>query len=127
MPTVQDILNTKADIVHCIDPGETVPTCLKSTRYWRSTTGAPAKEHVEALEVQRWLRAGFALVKVDARGTGASFGQWLRAWDDDQRDDLVEVLDWITAQPWSDGTAGGYGTSYDGTTVQVNAKPFSTA
>jgi CBS domain-containing protein len=24
MPTVQDILNTKADIVHCIDPGATV-------------------------------------------------------------------------------------------------------
>ena len=101
--------------------GERVPTCLRSTRYWRATTGMPLKEHLEALEVQRWLREGFALVLVDARGTGASFGTWTRAWDDDQREDLVEVLDWITEQPWSDGRVGGYGTSYDGTTAHLLA------
>ena len=101
--------------------GVRVPTCVRSTRYWRATTGLPAKEHLEVLEVQRWLREGFALVLVDVRGTGASFGTWRRAWDDEQRDDLVEVLDWIVAQPWSDGSVGGYGTSYDGTTAHLLA------
>lgn len=102
-------------------PGERVPTCVRSTRYWRATTGAPVKEHLEALEVQRWLRERFALVLVDVRGTGASFGTWKRAWDDEQRDDLVEILDWILKQPWSDGSVGGYGTSYDGSTAHLLA------
>jgi len=102
-------------------PGERVPTCLRSTRYWRSTTGSPVKDHLEALEAQRWLREGFALIRLDARGTGASFGTWARAWDDQQRDDLVDVLDWVVAQPWSDGTVGGYGTSYDGSTAHLLA------
>jgi len=102
-------------------PGERVPSCLRSTRYWRSTAGSPVKEHLEALEVQRWLREGFALIRLDARGTGASFGTWARAWDDAQREDLVEVLDWVVAQPWSDGTVGGYGTSYDGSTAHLLA------
>jgi putative CocE/NonD family hydrolase len=102
-------------------PGETVPTCLRSTRYWRSTTGSPVKEHLETLELQRWLREGFAFVRVDARGTGASFGTWHRAWDDAQRDDLVEVVDWLVGQPWSDGSVGSYGTSYDGSTAHLLA------
>lgn len=102
-------------------PNAHVPTCLRSTRYWRATTGSPVKQHLEGLEVQRWLREGFALVLVDVRGTGASFGTWRRAWDDEQRDDLVEILDWIVDQPWSDGSVGGYGTSYDGTTAHLLA------
>jgi putative CocE/NonD family hydrolase len=101
--------------------GGRVPTCLRSTRYWRATVGLAAKEHLGDLEVARWTAAGFALVLVDARGTGASFGRWERAWDEDQRADLYEVVDWVVAQDWSDGTVGGYGTSYDGTTAHLLA------
>ncbi len=101
--------------------GEQVPTVLRSTRYWRSSVGSPVKEHLEVLEVQRWLREGFALVLMDVRGTGASFGSWVRAWDDAQRDDLLDVIDWLVAQPWSDGTVTGYGTSYDGSTAHLLA------
>ncbi|MCU1600595.1 MAG: putative hydrolase CocE/NonD family protein, partial [Frankiales bacterium] len=101
--------------------GGPVPTVVRSTRYWRASAGSPAKQHLEALEAERWLREGFALVLVDARGTGASFGTWTRAWADDQRDDLFEVVDWITGQAWSDGTVGGYGTSYDGSTAHLLA------
>jgi predicted acyl esterase len=107
--------------VHVPPSARPVPTCLRSTRYWRSTVGSPAKEHLEELEVERWLREGFALVLVDARGTGASFGTWDRCWDDAQRDDLYEIVDWVVGQDWSDGTVGGYGTSYDGTTAHLLA------
>jgi putative CocE/NonD family hydrolase len=98
-----------------------VPTCLRSTRYWRATVDDLAKEHVGALEAARWTAHGFALVLVDARGTGASFGCWPRGWDDTQRDDLREIVDWVVDQSWSDGTVGGYGTSYDGTTAHLLA------
>jgi uncharacterized protein len=101
--------------------GGPVPTALRSTRYRRSVVDDPVAEHVGPIGVGRWIRAGFALVEVDARGTGASFGVWRRPWDDDQRDDLAEVCDWIVAQPWSDGTVGGFGTSYDGTTAHLLA------
>ncbi|MGA8255992.1 MAG: CocE/NonD family hydrolase [Nocardioides sp.] len=101
--------------------GEPIATALRSTRYWRAGVGDPAKEHVSALEGARWTSAGFALLLVDARGTGASTGTWARAWDNDQRDDLIEILDWLVAQPWSDGTVGGFGTSYDGTTAMMLA------
>lgn len=107
--------------VHLPPAGERLPTCLRSTRYWRATEESPVKEHLEALEAQRWVAEGFALVLVDARGTGASYGTWQRAWSDTERDDLVDVLDWVVAQPWSDGTVGGYGTSYDGTTAHLLA------
>jgi len=98
-----------------------VPAALRSTRYRRSVVDDPIAEHVGPIAVGRWMRAGFALVEVDARGTGASFGTWPRPWDDDQRDDLYEICDWIVAEPWSDGTIGGFGTSYDGTTAHLLA------
>jgi predicted acyl esterase len=120
--TMRDGVRLALDVhVPPLAAGERVPTCLRSTRYRRSTTGSPLKEHLEVLEVQRWLREGFALVLVDVRGTGASFGTWRRAWDDEQRDDLMEILDWIVERPWSDGTVGGYGTSYDGSTAHLLA------
>lgn len=98
-----------------------VPTALRSTRYWRAHVGNPLAEQLGAIQVARWMQEGFALVQVDARGTGASFGSWPRAWTDDQRDDLIEVVDWIIGQEWSDGTVGGFGTSYDGTTAHLLA------
>jgi putative CocE/NonD family hydrolase len=120
--TMRDGVRVALDVhVPPVASRERVPTCLRSTRYWRSTTGSPVKEHLEALEVQRWLREGFALVLVDVRGTGASFGTWTRAWDDQQRDDLVEIVDWVVEQVWSDGSVGGYGTSYDGSTAHLLA------
>lgn len=98
-----------------------VPAALRSTRYIRATVDNPPLEHMGGVEVDRWVSAGFALVLVDARGTGASFGTWPRPWNDDQRDDLREIVDWIVAQEWSDGTVGGYGTSYDGSTAHLLA------
>ncbi|HUR50310.1 MAG TPA: CocE/NonD family hydrolase [Acidimicrobiales bacterium] len=98
-----------------------VPTALRSTRYRRSVVDDAIADHVGPIGVGRWMRSGFALVEVDARGTGASFGVWPRPWDDDQRDDLYEICDWIVAQSWSDGTIGGFGTSYDGTTAHLLA------
>ena len=70
-------------------------------------------------EPQRWTRAGYALVLVDVRGTGASYGEWSILWSDQEIADLGEVVDWIIAQPWSNGNVGAYGVSYDGSTAEM--------
>lgn len=59
------------------------------------------------------LAAGYAIVAMDVRGTGASFGQWRYPWHESERLDSLFVVDWITAQPWSDGNVCLYGISYD--------------
>ena len=62
---------------------------------------------------------GYALVLVDVRGTGASFGTWPYPWTEDSIEDAREIVDWIVAQPWSNGKVGGYGISYLGTTAEL--------
>jgi putative CocE/NonD family hydrolase len=57
---------------------------------------------------------GYAVVVVDVRGTGASFGTRDALRSPKERDDYYEVADWIVQQPWSDGTIGATGISYLG-------------
>ncbi|UCC50381.1 MAG: CocE/NonD family hydrolase [Anaerolineaceae bacterium] len=55
------------------------------------------------------LRSGYAVVVVERPQTGASFG----SWPDNNGivNDLDEHLNWIAAQPWSDGNIGMVGDS----------------
>jgi len=57
---------------------------------------------------------GYAVVVVDVRGTGASFGTRDSFRSPRERDDSKEIADWIVAQPWSNGTIGVTGISYLG-------------
>ncbi len=57
---------------------------------------------------------GYALVVVDARGTGASFGTRDSFRSPRERDDYRAIADWIVAQSWSDGAIGATGISYLG-------------
>jgi putative CocE/NonD family hydrolase len=109
-----------------LNPGEKIPAMLRSTCYWRGYQMGAAGQFMEnyalmpadAAEPQRWADAGYALVLVDVRGTGASYGEWSILWSDQELADLGEVADWIIAQPWSNGKAGAYGVSYDGSTAE---------
>jgi putative CocE/NonD family hydrolase len=112
-----------------LEPGQKLPTILRSTRYWRSYQPGPMAPIFRVLgpilgqdmdaEGKDWTRAGYALVTVDARGSGASFGQRPIEYSDDEVADLGEVVDWIVAQPWSNGRVGAYGISYDGNTAEL--------
>lgn len=66
-----------------------------------------------------FLRAGYAVVVVDVRGTGASFGHRTTEFSPAEVRDGWDVLDWIVAQPWSDGAVGATGVSYPGTTAEL--------
>jgi uncharacterized protein len=94
--------------------GTRLPAILVSTRYWRATVGAGTGP------VERfWVSRGYALAVADVRGTGASFGQWFYPWAPREVEDLGHLVDWIAAQPWSDGQVGSIGTSYTGNTAQL--------
>ncbi len=57
---------------------------------------------------------GYAVVVVDARGTGSSEGKW-GAFSEDEIQDVVWIVDsWIPSQPWSNGKVGMFGPSYMG-------------
>jgi len=106
-----------------LEPGEKIPTVMRATRYWR------ALEHVSDdladdrnyAEAERFNNAGYALVLVDARGSGASFGWRPYELSQDEARDYGEVVDWIVAQPWSNGRVGAYGVSYAGNTAEILA------
>jgi uncharacterized protein len=57
---------------------------------------------------------GYALVVVDVRGTGASFGTRDGFRSPKERDDFRVVADWIVGEPWSDRRLGATGISYLG-------------
>ena len=102
--------------------GEHVPTILTMTRYWRSWEGDGPNS------LQRFFTAhGYAVVWGDSRGTGASFGVWPHHRARDETLDFGEVMDWIVAQPWSDGTVGGWGNSYTANTNDWFAERNHTA
>jgi uncharacterized protein len=63
---------------------------------------------------ERYVEAGFAVVRVDIRGTGSSSGIATDEYADIERRDLARVVEWITEQPWSSGRVGMFGTSYSG-------------
>ncbi len=65
------------------------------------------------------MKRGYAMVMVDVRGTGASFGAWRSPWERVTVDDSAGILDWICAQPWSNGRVVGMGVSYLGTTAEL--------
>jgi uncharacterized protein len=90
-----------------------VPTVLTATRYWRAVEGEDGPS-----PIQRFFTShGYAVVWGDARGTGASFGTWPHQRSRDETLDYGELIDWITQQPWSDGTVAAWGRSYTANTA----------
>lgn len=60
------------------------------------------------------LDAGYAVVWVECRGTYRSEGTFAPVVD--EMSDAEDAMNWIVAQPWSDGSIGTYGFSYVGMT-----------
>lgn len=57
---------------------------------------------------------GYAGVRVDMRGTGASDGILYDEYLKQEQDDALDVMAWIAAQPWCSGEIGMYGISWGG-------------
>lgn len=122
--TTRDGVRIAADILlpKGLPPGERVPTILNQTRYWRARQYQPCLSWVERFfdaPLRFFTGHGYAMVLTDVRGTGASFGVSHHPWDAEEVLDNKDIVDWIIAQPWSNGKVGGYGTSYAGTTAEL--------
>jgi putative CocE/NonD family hydrolase len=104
-------------------PGDKLPAILDQTRYWRRIDLRPPFSWILRTppELRRIVESGYAFVRTDVRGTGASFGVWPYPWARDEVKDGAEVVDWIIRQPWSSGAVGSVGGSYEGTSAEFLA------
>jgi predicted acyl esterase len=65
----------------------------------------------EVPDPERFIPDGFALVNVDARGSGKSPG-YLDPFSPRETQDYAEAIAWAADQPWSNGKVGLLGVSY---------------
>ena len=59
-------------------------------------------------------RNGYAVCRVDLRGTGSSPGDATDEYPEAEQRDLAAVIAWLADQGWCDGQVGMFGTSYSG-------------
>lgn len=120
--TMRDGVRLAVDVYLPADrqPGDTFPAIISQTRYWRRMDINPPFDLIFKLpdEIRRIVENGYALVRLDARGTGASFGSRRFPWSPDEVADGAQVVDWIVAQPWCGGRVGAVGGSYEGTAAE---------
>jgi len=99
-------------------PAGGVPAILVLTPYYRRFAVAPGSDAEPTPNAARYRDAfvpyGYAVVVVDVRGTGASFGTRDGFRSPTEREDFREVADAIVAEPWSNGIIGATGISYLG-------------
>ena len=57
---------------------------------------------------------GYASLRIDVRGSGASDGVLEDEYSQREQDDVCEALAWVAAQPWSNGSVGMIGLSWGG-------------
>lgn len=133
--TMRDGVNIAVDVwvPATLAKGQKVPAILKMTSYWRAVglaertgafrvlgaVGVVPTEDMNKPEADTFGAAGFALVYVDARGTGASYGSRQHPFTEDELNDYKEVVDWVIAQSWSNGKVGAMGCAYEGTAAEL--------
>lgn len=102
------------------------PTLLTVTGYNKdagSPTGECANSASQGIagDEPALAEKGFAVMVMDDRGTGDSGGKW-ESWGERTQQDYKEVLDWIQAQSWSNGSVATTGESYMGITSLLIAE-----
>lgn len=104
-----------------------LPTVLILARYWRSfALRGPTPRNRAPIGPRKPLpdflvARGYAVVVADTRGSGASTGATHRPFSDEEVRDYGELVDWIVEQPWSDGSVGATGISYEGIAAELLA------
>jgi putative CocE/NonD family hydrolase len=120
--TMSDGTVLRANVFLPDDASGPLPTVLTVTGYNKDGTLSDGQcAPGTATEDASLLDHGYAVMTLDERGTGASGGQW-DSWGERTQLDYREVLDWIQAQPWSDGRVATFGGSYMGITTLLVAE-----
>jgi putative CocE/NonD family hydrolase len=102
--------------------GARIPAILRMTRYWRGFRfRVPWRWVADEPQplARRFLARGYGWLDIDVRGSGASGGVQRSLWSDDEVSDGGQIVDWVARQPWSNGSVGALGDSYDGTAAEL--------
>ena len=91
-------------------PGPPQPCLLEALPYRKDDLTSSYTETYQRLRDE----FGFAVCRVDLRGTGSSQGEATDEYPPAEQRDLHEVIAWLAAQPWCNGDVGMFGTSYSG-------------
>jgi len=101
------------------DTRDPCPVLLEALPYRKDDVTAGYRQEYERLAGDH----GYAVARVDLRGTGSSEGVAGDEYPPQEQADLCRVIEWLAAQPWSTGAVGMYGTSYSGfNSLQVAAE-----
>jgi predicted acyl esterase len=129
--TVRDGMRLYADIFRPANSDTSpVPAILPWSPYGKTGTGAQnydfmaphragiAKdrtsgyEKFEAPDPAEWCgERGYAIINVDARGAGHSEG-FIHYWGMQEAEDIYDVIDWLSKQPWCNGSVAMAGNSW---------------
>ncbi|MFC7739379.1 CocE/NonD family hydrolase [Roseomonas sp. GCM10028921] len=116
--TMRDGCRIAVDVWLPEGAADRVPAILILTPYYRRFATLEGSETDPIPNAGKFVRhlvpRGYAVVVVDVRGTGASFGTRDSFRSPKEREDSREIADWVVAQPWSDGRIGATGISYPG-------------
>lgn len=116
---VRDGTRLKADVFRPAGEGR-FPVLINQGPYQKDKVWVPppdldepANEYMnwETVNPTWWVPRGYALVRVDARGSGKSPGQ-LAPVSVQEIGDFYDAIEWAGAQPWSTGKVGTIGISY---------------
>lgn len=106
---MRDGVTLRAD-VYLPDGDRPVPAIVSRTPYDKSFPLTP----VAAVDPERAVEAGFALLCQDVRGQYASDGDFNPFITEGA--DGYDTIEWVAAQPWCDGAVGMSGRSYTAAT-----------
>ena len=67
----------------------------------------------EVVDPEKWVPDGYACVRVDSRGAGASPGT-IAPWSPRETRDYHDCIEWAAREPWCNGKVGLAGVSYYG-------------
>ncbi|KAG7414189.1 putative serine esterase [Fusarium oxysporum f. sp. rapae] len=128
--TVRDGARLYADIFRPeTSESKPVPAILPWSPYGKSGTGtqgydsmAPFRaglaldrtsgyEKFEAPDPAEWAERDYAVINIDARGVGHSEGV-ITFWGNQEAEDIYDVIDWISRQPWCNGSVVMAGNSW---------------
>jgi uncharacterized protein len=100
-----------ADVYRPVAHGK-FPVLIAASPYPRQIQdlGAPTAI-IEAGNSEFFVSRGYVHVIANLRGTGGSSGEW-GLFDEQERQDLYDLVEWAAEQPWSDGNIGMIGISY---------------
>jgi putative CocE/NonD family hydrolase len=108
---LRDGAHLRCDVYRPAEGGR-FPVLIAASPYPRQIQdlGAPTAI-IEAGNSEFFVSRGYVHVIASLRGTGGSDGEW-GMFDEQERRDLYDLVEWAAEQSWSDGNVGMIGISY---------------